>query len=163
MFFFDFLTALNKIPFFQGSTKVFIVENNYGNSGTFFWNLVKTAFPDLAVYCEKKDIIGTRKGPETADYFRQFFNVKLSHNRVRFDSNFFTSNKKKNANQMKTQCKEQLERYSFVFQKAKNDFVQPRQVITGKSGSTEQDDLAISTLMGVFYGHDIYNNPARVT
>lgn len=154
----DFINKLNEIPFFRPSAKIFIPENNYGNEASWMWNFIKNQFPYITCFTENGQKCGIRKGPETAEMYQLFLNVKLSIDFVKFDINFFTSNKQKSANQIKAQAREELERYHIECEEPMNG-AKPKQKITGKGGPYEQDDLAIAILTGGTNGQRIIANP----
>ena len=155
------IDRLNDIPVFRSSTKVFIPENNLGNEGSHMWNMIKK-MPDLRCFSSKNDRVGVHKGKDTADEFQYIFNVKLKNDAVLFDNEFFTTSKKHTLTSIKATFREQMERFHFAYEEATSIHQNPRQTITGKGGSTEQDDLMIAVLMGVFWGRVVLKDPRRV-
>lgn len=155
------LDRLDEIPIFRNSIKVFVPENNYANEGTYLWNMVKN-YPKLREYRQKDDKTGVHKGHGMADHYQYMFNVKLKNEAVQFDNEFFTTSRAYERNSIKALLREQLERYHFGVEEPKSEGKDGRQYITGKMGTSGQDDLAIAVLMGVFWGPVVLKNPRKI-
>jgi hypothetical protein len=154
------LDRLEQIPVFRESIKVFVPENNLANEGSHMWNMIKN-YPKVREY-RQKDVTGVHKGPGLADHYQYMFNVKLKNNAVLFDSEFFTTSRTYERNSIKALLREQLERYHFGVDEPKSEGKEGKQYITGKMGTTGQDDLAIVVLMGVFWGPVVLKNPRKI-
>lgn len=154
------MDALNEIPIFKNAIKVFVPENNLANEGTHLWNMVKN-YPKMREY-RQKDVTGVHKGAGLADHYQYMFNVKLKNNAVFFDSNFFTTSRQYETNSIKALLREELERFHFGMDEPKAEGKDGRMYITGKMGTTGQDDLAIVVLMGVFWGPVVLKNPRKI-
>jgi len=144
------IAKLNSIPIFQNSLKILIIENNLGNEASHMWNMVKNN-RTVKAYWQKEDKIGIHKGKNTADDYRHMFTVKLYNDAILFDMEFFTCSSKHGVQAIKAIAREQLERYHYEYEAAKTIHQHPKQTITGKLGATENDDLAIAILMGVYW------------
>ena len=125
------------------------------------WNMVKTR-PDLSCYWQKNDRPGVHKGKETADDYQYMFNSKLKNQAILFDWEFFTTSSRYNTTTIKILLQEQLERYHFAYEEPNTIHQNPRQTITGKIGTSEQDDLAIATLQAVYWARAVLRDPRRV-
>lgn len=153
---------LNEIPMFSSSIKVFIPENNLANEGSHMWNMLKK-LPDMRCYWEKNDRPGVHKGKDTADDYQYMFNVKLKADAIRFDSEFFTTSRKHSVTSIKGVLRKQIEQFHFAYEEPKTVHqTKGKQTITGKVGTSEQDDLIIALLMGVFWGRIVLKNPKRL-
>jgi hypothetical protein len=141
--------------------KIFIPENNLGNEGSHLWNMIKK-MPDVRCYWQKNDRPGIHKGKDTADDYQCLFNVKLERGAVRFDSQFFTTSKGHNVNTMKGLAQGQLERFRYDYEEAKTVHGNPKMTITGKTGTSEQDDGAIAILMGAYWGRYATKDMSRL-
>ncbi len=154
------LDRLNDIPIFKSSMKIFIPENNLGNEGSHLWNMIKKR-PDVRCYSTKNDRVGIHKGPETADEYQYMMNVKLKNDAIKFDSEFFTTSKKHTTKSIRATLRDQAERYHFAYEEPKTIHQNGKQTITGKGGPSEQDDLMIALLMGMFHGWAALKNPRK--
>ena len=67
---------------------------------------------------------------------------------ARFYENFFSS---KCAADVKSEICAQLKRFRYEFKQARDAFGKTRAVLTGKSGSTRNDDLAMALMMLAFW------------
>ena len=138
--------------------KFLIVENNLGNEASYMWNMVKN-YPNVKPYWEKEDKMGVRKGKFTADDYRAICQVKLTNDAILFDSEFFTCSLKHSKQGIKNIAREQFERFHYEFEDAKTPHQHAKQTITGKLGSSENDDLCIAVLMGLYWGRQVIKNP----
>ena len=152
---------INEIPKFKGSTKIFIPESNLANEGSHMANMIKKR-PDVRTYWEKETKIGVHKSHSVTDDYQYMFDSKLKNNSMFFDDEFFTTSKGKTVESVKGQAREELERYHY-------DYVEPKTVhgkgslkITGKMGSTMNDDLAIAILMGPYWGRIVLRTLDRL-
>lgn len=155
------LDRINEIPIFRSSIKIIIIENNLGNEASHLWNMIKKR-KDTRCFWEKNDRPGIWKGKDTADDYQYFFNVKLKKGAVRFDREFFTTSLKQTEATVKGILRGQIERFHYAYEEPKTVHQEKgRQTITGKMGSSEQDDLIIALLMGVFWGRIYLKNPRK--
>jgi len=163
---------------FRSSIKVFIPENNLGktklpderirswfvllaNEGSHMWNMIKK-LPDLRCFWQKNDRPGIHKGKDTADEYQYIFNVKLKNDAVMFDSELFTTSRKHTLTSIRATLQEQMERFHYAYEEPNTIHQKGKQTITGKIGSSEQDDLMIAVLMGVFWGRVVLKDPRRI-
>jgi hypothetical protein len=156
------LDAIDDIPQFKTSIKVFIPENNLGHEAAHMWNMIKKrAGPKLKAYYENGVKIGICKGKMTADNYRYTFDVKLHNNAILFSDRFFTTSRKHSTTTMKGLGKEQLERCQFSFEEPKTEFGNPKYTVGGKVGG-QQDDLSIAIQQCVFHGFKAINKPQYI-
>lgn len=154
------LDALDDIPTFRSSLRVFVPENNLANEGSHMWNMIKQR-ANIRAYYQKEGVVGIYKGRNTADDYQYTFNVKLKNNAILFDSQFFTRSPGHTTTSIKGLAREQLERYHVEYEEPKKPGQKAREIITGKTGN-EQDDLAIALLMGPFWSRAIMKNENRL-
>ncbi len=155
------LDRLNEIPIFRSSIKIFIPENNLANEGSHMWHAIKDR-SDVRCFWQKQDRPGVCKDRDTADEFQYIINVKLKNSALHFDREFFTTSTKHTAASIKGQLREQMERYHYEYESAKTLHGKDRQTITGKGGTTDQDDLMIGYAMNVFWPRMILKDPRNI-
>lgn len=152
---------INRIPTYKGIQKIFVPESNLANEASHMTNMIQN-FPDVKTYWQKQDRPGVHKSHNVTDDYQFLFDSCLKNDRIYFDHQFFTCTKGKTEKEMKGMLREQLERYHFEYEEAHNIYGRPRQTITGKMGSGMQDDLAIATLMGPYWGRIILRDDKKL-
>ncbi len=144
---------------FKNAIKVFVPENNLANESSHMWHMIKDR-PDIRCYWQKQDRPGVIKDKDSADDFQYIINVKMKNDAIRFDYNFFTTTRGHNPESMRGLFREEMERYHYEYEETKNG--KGKLTITGKGGSSEQDDLVVVFGMAVKHGLDILRDPRRI-
>ena len=141
--------------FFGQSDIVFVPENNLGLEAAHMDTMVKD-LPGVRTFWEKKDRPGVCKNGKNSRDYQFYLNNLLMENGLLFGDDTFTCSRDRTVENIKLLLEEQMRRYHWERQKAKDNFGKDRIAITGKVGS-KQDDLIISVMMVAYWGRIIKN------
>lgn len=115
-----------------------------------------TRLPNVFVYHENsEERSGVRKSQQNTDDYQILVEDMLKKSRIYFEFNLFTVSKghEQKDGSVKTivaELRNQLERYHWEVQQAKDAFGKRRITMTGKMGGS-QDDLYVATAMLAFW------------
>lgn len=149
---FDALSRSN--PLFAATRKIFIPENNLAHEASHMQRMLSERAdydPNIRTFYQKPDRPGVHKGADTADYYVAATTEALRLGALHFSHDFFTTTRNYTNDSMKATLQEEMQRFHVELKRAKTNFERTRRVVTGKSGSA-QDDLFIAFAQGLYWG-----------
>lgn len=151
------IRALNTNPMWRDAVKIFVPENNTGMGGHHLHAMVKP-FRDVHTYWQK-DRPGVLKTASSTDAMQKMMVSCLFRRRLVFEINMVTNSRGMTQTKILASLRDQMERFHWDHKPAKDAHSKDRWTMTGKMGSTKQDDLMITTMMAYNNGLDIINTP----
>ena len=134
-----------------------IAENNLGFESSHIAEHVR-GMPNVSVFSEDVEGVrdGVRKTHQNTDDYQRCVNDKLRKRLCFFDRDVFTTSKAHekingDCTSIKKELRNQLERYHWEVQEAKDGFGKRKIVMTGKMGGS-MDDLYVAFAMLLFWG-----------
>lgn len=139
------------------STPIWVIpENNLGLESSHIESYVTTLENVFVFHENSEERAGVRKSHQNTDDYQICVEDMLRKRLMFFERNMFTTSKaheKTNGDvtSIKAELRQQLERYHWEVQEAKDAFGKKRITMTGKMGGA-QDDLYVALAMLAFWG-----------
>lgn len=150
------IARIRELEHFRNVSIVLIPENNLGLESSHIESYV-TGVPNVTVFHENdEDRAGVRKSHQNTDDYQICIEDMLRKKLLMFDRDMFTTSKAHvkidgNTDSIKKELRNQLERYHWEVQEAKDAFGKKKITMTGKMGGA-QDDLYVAVAMLGFWG-----------